>query len=192
MKKCVLCLLLALCFLLSACAKPVAEDPDPAVTKEPSDVQPEATPSQTSAETQLSAEPVEAGEDEGSGLLSIYEELLKTEVLPEMMEFPKSMVLDFYGIEETDYTDAVFYQSFDSMLADEVVLILAVDDAAASRIEEMLNTRLEAKAEEAKGYSPEQFAIIEKCSVQRSGRYVGLIVSPEKDKLVEIFKNRIA
>lgn len=186
MKKTILCLILALCFLLSACAsvpvtdEPVAEQPSDAAVQTPAENAPEQVPSEPAATVEA---PV---------FKYLYDEMLAAEVLPEMMEFPESMVLDFYGIEEADYDQAIFYQSYDSMLADEVVLISAVDDAAASRVEEMLNARLEAKAEEAKGYSPEQFAIIEKCSVVREGEFVALIVSPEKDTLVEIFKNGIA
>lgn len=183
MKKTILCLILALCFLLSACASaPAAEEPateQPAV-ETPAEREPAETPSEPAATIEA---PV---------FKYIYEEMLAANVLPEMMEFPENMVLDFYGIEEADYDQAIFYQSYDSMLADEVVLISAVDDAAASRVEEMLNVRLDAKAEEAKGYSPEQFAIIEKCSVVRDGLYVALIVSPEKDTLIDIFNNGIA
>ena len=181
MKKMVLCLILALCFLLSACASaPATEQPTEPAVETPAESEPAETPSEPAATIEA---PV---------FKYIYDEMLAANVLPEMMEFPESMVLDFYGIEEADYDQAIFYQSYDSMLADEVVLISAVDDTAASHVEEMLNARLEAKAEEAKGYSPEQFAIIEKCSVVREGEFIALIVSPEKDTLIEIFKNGIA
>lgn len=182
MKKTVLCLSLALCFLMSACASaPVAKEP-----------QPSEAPMEAPLGSETPAEPSEpAATVEAPVLKFIYADMTNTSLLPEMMEFPESMVMDFYGIDAADYSDAIFYQSYDSMLADEVVLICAVDDAAAARVEEMLNARLDAKAEEAKGYSPEQFAIIEKCSVVRSGLNVALIVSPEKDTLVEIFQNGI-
>lgn len=190
MKKSIAYLLVVLCLLMmvSCTAAPVENEAAESGQPEASQIPLESGQPADSAVPSESEEP----SDQSVGFEALYQKMLDAEILPEMMEFPESMVLDFYGIDPADYTEAVFYQSFDSMLADEVVLVNAVDDAAADRVEEMLNVRLEAKAEEAKGYSPEQFAIIEKCSVIRDGMNVIMIVSPKKDVLVEIFMKGIA
>lgn len=196
MKKSIAYLLVVLCLLMmvSCTAAPVENEAAESGQPEASQIPLESGQPADSAVPSESEEPSDTSEpsDQSVGFEALYQKMLDAEILPEMMEFPESMVLDFYGIDPADYTEAVFYQSFDSMLADEVVLVNAMDDAAADRVEEMLNVRLEAKAEEAKGYSPEQFAIIEKCSVIRDGMNVIMIVSPKKDVLVEIFMKGIA
>ncbi len=110
--------------------------------------------------------------------------------LPEMMEIPENMVLDYYGIEPADYTASLVRISVDNMLADEVVMMEGVDAAAADRIEGMLKERLQAKADEAENYSPEQFAIIGKCGVVRDNQSVALLVSADYDALVDAFMAR--
>lgn len=110
--------------------------------------------------------------------------------LPEMMEIPEDMILDYYGIEPADYTASLVRISVDNMLADEVVMMEASDEAAAERIEGLLKERLQAKAGEAENYSPEQFAIISKCGVVRDGQSVALLVSADYQVLVDAFAAR--
>ena len=106
---------------------------------------------------------------------------------PEMFDAPDSIVLDYYGISATDFDDAVFMMSVDSLLADEIVIVCGVDSEAAEKIEQRLQNRLKTKADEARSYSPEQYAIIDKCEVTREGRWVAMLVSPEADKMREAF-----
>lgn len=110
--------------------------------------------------------------------------------LPEMMELPEDMLLDYYGIEPSDYLASLVRVSVDNMLADEVVMLHGADSAAADRIEDMLNARLQAKADEAQGYSPEQYAIIKKCAVTRDGDCVALLVSADHSSLLQAFMER--
>ena len=77
------------------------------------------------------------------------------------------------------------------MLADEFVILVAANEDAADRLEEKLQARLERKLDEAEGYSPEQAAIIEKCSVLRDKNYVSLIVSPDFDAIAQAYKDYI-
>ena len=138
------------------------------------------------AEPQQTAAP-DAGTAAESPLKAVYRDMDASGLMPEMMELPETMALDLFGFDSSYYSDAVFYLSYDSMLADEVVLVAANDEAAADFVEEMLFARLEAKAEEAQGYSPEQYAIITACSVYRNGNIVALIVGPGADDLTAVF-----
>ena len=72
---------------------------------------------------------------------------------------------------------------------EEVVLIEAVDSDAAKTVKEQLDKRMEAKLAQNKDYLPEQYAIIQKCSVEQDGNYVSMIVGAEHEKLTEIYHN---
>ena len=160
------------------------------------------TPAEASAEPEAPAEPVEPeapaepeaptgpeapAQSAGGALKGIYDSMASSGVLPEMMSVNEALVTDFYGITPEQYVDAVFYISYDSLLADEVVLLSAADEASADAVEALLNARLNAKAEEADGYSPEQAAIIKACSVTRNGLELALVVSPEAKTLLDIY-----
>jgi hypothetical protein len=69
-----------------------------------------------------------------------------------------------------------------------VVLIRAKDEAAAKRILPFLESRMQAKAEEAQNYSPEQYAIIKQGRILSQGVEMALIVSPEVGQLVSLYQ----
>ncbi len=120
-------------------------------------------------------------------LQDIYAEMEKTQVLPPMIQVDKDLALDFYGIDVSECTEYVMQMSSDSMLADEVILLRAKDQKTADELKALLDSRMEDKAAEAKGYSPEQYAIIQKGKVLQNGNDLALIVSPDVDKLTEIY-----
>lgn len=126
-----------------------------------------------------------------TSLQEVFEQMESSELLPDMTPVQKDIVLDSYGFDSEDYTEAVFYQSSDNSLPDEVVLVTANDEEKAEEIEEMLYTRLNTKAEEAQSHSPEHYIIITSCVVERNGSQVALIVSADSEKLTDIYLNCI-
>lgn len=131
-----------------------------------------------------------AAKPEPRSLQDIWQTMLKADVLPDMATVPEGMVLDFFGIEPDWYEEAVFMVARDSLLADEVVLIRARDDAAAKQIHQMLESRMEAKAAEARTYSPVQYAVISMGQVLIKGRELALLVCPEADTLLAIYQSK--
>ena len=121
-------------------------------------------------------------------LKTVYQAMEKTGALPDMTAVPENMLLDFYGIDPAWCAEALFMVSADSLLADEVVLIRAKDEAAAKRILPFLESRMQAKAEEAQNYSPEQYAIIKQGRILSQGVEMALIVSPKVGQLVSLYQ----
>ena len=77
----------------------------------------------------------------------------------------------------------------DSLRADEIWLIEAADDAALEKIQNLAQVRLNAKAEEAENYSPEQYAVIQEAQQITIGNYYVLLVSPKANALAEAVRN---
>ena len=71
------------------------------------------------------------------------------------------------------------------------MLIKATDTDAAGRINEKLVNRMNAKLNETKSYNPEQYAIIEKCSVDTDGVYVSMILSANAEAIKALYKTGI-
>lgn len=122
-----------------------------------------------------------------TSLQTIYEHMTATELLPDMIPSDDSS----YGFDSSDYAEAVFYKSSDEALPDEVVLVTANDEEAAEKIEEMLYTRLDTKAQEAQSHSPENYIIITSCVVERNGNNLALVVSADAEELTNIYLDNI-
>lgn len=123
-------------------------------------------------------------------LSQIWDAMEKAGVLPPMILVDGELALDLYGIDVETCSEAVLMVSTDSRLADEVILLRAKDDAAAKTLKQLLDTRMTDKANEAEGYSPEQFSIIKKGKVLQSGTALALIVSPAAEQLVSIYQGK--
>ncbi len=117
------------------------------------------------------------------------------ETMKEQVEFSDVMELDEaglktnYGIEADDVKQFAALVDTSGIKCEEVVLIEATDADAAKTVKEQLEKRMESKLAQNKDYLPEQYAIIEKCSVEQSGNYVSMIVGQEHEKLTEIYHN---
>lgn len=118
----------------------------------------------------------------------IYDSMTAVENMPEMLPLDEAMQMNFCGIDPADCAQAAVAICGNSLRADEIWLIEAVDEAALERIQTAAQTRLTAKGEESITYSPEQYAIVQKAVTITQGNYFALLVSPDVDTLAEMFR----
>ena len=83
-------------------------------------------------------------------------------------------------------------QCSNGISAQEIVLVEAVDEAAASVIQEKLENRLSARMAESKDYLPDEYTIISDCEVVRDGLCVRLIIHAQEDALVEQYNKALS
>lgn len=139
--------------------------------------------SSQSAPAETTAEPVTLNMQE------LYNSMVTLKDMPEMLPLEPDMQLNFCGIDAADCAQSVVAICADSLRADEIWLIEAADSAALERIQNLGQVRLNAKAEEAESYSPEQYAVIQKAQQITDGNYFILLVSPNADALAEVVRN---
>ena len=96
----------------------------------------------------------------------------------EMMTLTQDDLRDIYGIDAADVKQFAGAINSTGIKCDEIVLIEAVNGDAAARIKTALDTRYQAKLNEADGYLPDEYAIIQTCSVTTNGNFVAMIVGP--------------
>jgi len=135
----------------------------------------------TSSQPKTTAKPVV--------LTEIYADMGKNVTLPVMVE--QTDMAATFGIEKADYSQSCVFLSDDPLKADAIVMFMAVDSAAATRIEKALNTYRDAKSDEAEGYDADQFAVIQASPVERSAYYVCYIASPDRDALMTVYSTYI-
>ena len=166
-------LIAALALLLAACgAAPAPETAAPA------------------AETQAAAAETQASES--PDLEAVYQDFEESFELPEMAAVSEKRRDAILGIAPEDCLQAVTVLCGDSVRADEIWMIEAVDDAAADRIAELAQARLDQRAQEMENYLPDQLQIVKQAKLVREGRFVGLFVSPDADAMEEAFRAAIA
>ena len=102
-----------------------------------------------------------------------------------------SKLMDYYGISADDVESFAVQMNSSGVEQDEIVMIKGKDSAAAERIREALQRRLDSKANQMKNYLPEQYDIIEDCEVDVEGNYVTLFISEFDDEMDNIFESHL-
>lgn len=99
---------------------------------------------------------------------------------------------NLYGIDAAGVaSSASFSATSGAAFPQEIVMVQAVDDAAAADIAEKLTNRLNAIAEQAASYDPASLELAENCAVVTNGSYVGMFFSDQYDAMVSAFQNAL-
>lgn len=109
----------------------------------------------------------------------------------QMMSLSSADLMPNYGISPEDVRQFAAYVDSTGTKGDEILLFQGTDSQAADRIEKKLDSRYSQKEIEMKDYLPEEYAMLRKCGVERTGTYVSLIVSPQKDDLEKIYRSAV-
>ncbi len=108
----------------------------------------------------------------------------------DMMEISSvDKLLDYYGIDPIDVAEFQVMMNSSGVEQDEIAMIKAVDEEAADLIAEKFNTRLESKKQQMKNYLPDQYAMLEKCSVEQDGVYVYMFLSADAQAMTDIYNS---
>lgn len=96
-------------------------------------------------------------------------------------------LVNLYGIEESQIKQAAAFITIGAVFPDEIVMIEAVDDAAAAQIEAALSNRLAEVKEQSKSYDPESYALALECTVDKNGLFVSMFLAPGHAKMKSIY-----
>lgn len=109
----------------------------------------------------------------------------------EMMSLDLNELIDLYYFDEADIKQSAAAIHDSGVNCDEIIMIEATSADAAGRVKKILDERYQAKLNETENYLPDEYAIIQKCSVTQSGNFVAMIVSPDAAKLTEIYQKYV-
>ncbi len=127
-----------------------------------------------------------------AALINIYNEIAKTISMDyEKFELSADDMIDYYGIESAKISELVAVQDACGY-KDEIVMIKAVDEAAAQEIASLLNEHIDYQKESMQNYDAAQFEILGKSKVDVKGQYVAMFISSSQDKMLEIYNSYFA
>lgn len=150
--------------------EPTAEPEPPAATEPPEATEP----------------PAEGDEPDETYADALAAAFLQTGALDDMAPYSDTDLLDYYGIDPAacesivGYTDAVGYTN--------ELLIIQADETLAAELETLLAGYLEDRAAQFAGYDADAEALVRQAVLRRDGGVVLMIVSPEADALLDVYR----
>lgn len=108
--------------------------------------------------------------------------------MPDMFFPDEDTMMNFLGINVADCVQYKVAICAEGMRADEVWLMEAKDAAALENLQQLAQTRIEAKLDETVSYAPDQYVVVEKAVVLTQGNYLALLISPDVDALKAEFE----
>lgn len=176
MKK-LLAILMCLTMVMSLVACSSSGDAEETTTTAP--VESAEVTESTAAETEAAAD--------NSPLGALKAKMITEFGITDPINLDNGKLLDQYGITE----DTIASQS--SMIVQtgvfpaEIIMVEAVDEAAAKDIEAKLQARLDGLKQQSQSYDADSYAIASACEVEVEGNYVALFFSEHNEGMVEMF-----
>lgn len=96
-----------------------------------------------------------------------------------------------YGVDTADISQAAGFVVMAGTFPHEIIMIQAVSEEAASEVAELFETKLDAFTQQSKGYDAHNYALAQKCKVERNGNFVALFLSPDCEKIKGIYSKYI-
>ena len=174
-------------------AEPQPEDETPAEPQPedetPAEPQPEPeTPAEPQPQPETPAEP----QPEQPAAASVDLSAVRADILSQLgitgsLPLETDALLGLYGIESSWVAQSASFTAASGTFPDEVVLVEAVDEAAAASIQEKLQNRLNEVLVQSETYDAENYQAAQSCQVRVNGLYVSLILSPKQADMAAIY-----
>lgn len=96
-----------------------------------------------------------------------------------------------YGVDAEDILQAAGFVVMAGTFPHEIIMIEASSSEAADRIANLFTVKLDSFTEQSKGYDAKNYALAQKCKVERNGSFVSLFLSPDCEQIKGIYNKYI-
>ena len=128
----------------------------------------------------------------GADLAGLMAQMISDAGIADYIEVPAENLSNVYGIDAAQVVNAAAFNAMTGgAFPEEVVMVQAVDEAAAADIAAKLEGRLTSIADQAASYDPASLELAENCDVITSGVYVGLFFSNHYDAMASAFQSAV-
>lgn len=128
---------------------------------------------------------------EAKAITDIYQEITENVTLYSPFCWDEEFISNYYGIDTASLEEYVFSMSEDATSAETIIIMKAKDSSTVSGLSDCLQVVVDEKKNEMENYLPEQFAIVEKSSVQIKDNYVWLVISENADAITKMIEDSI-
>ena len=128
----------------------------------------------------------------GADLAGLMAQMISDAGIADYIEVPAENLSNVYGIDAAQVVNAAAFNAMTGgAFPEEVVMVQAVDEAAAADIAAKLEGRLTSIADQAASYDPASLELAESCDVVTSGVYVGLFFTNHYDAMSSAFQSAV-
>lgn len=119
-------------------------------------------------------------------------QMLSDAGITDYIDVPAENLSNVYGIEAEQVVSAAAFNAMTGgAFPEEVVMVQAVDEAAAAAVADKLQAKLDAIAEQAASYDPDSLELAQNCDIVTDGVYVGLFFTQHYDAMASAFQSAI-
>ena len=104
-----------------------------------------------------------------------------------MVDMTASDIQLLYGIQGSEILQYAGKYNDSGVLADEVILLEAVDEATAADVRDRVQLRYDSKAAEMKDYLPQEYSKLTACEVVQTGRFVSMFIASDAQAMRDIY-----
>lgn len=123
------------------------------------------------------------------GVQEIYQKITESVAMPEeTLELVADDLSDYYGIDPAKVAEFAAVQDACGY-KDEIVIVKAVDEAAAGEIAALLSGHIEYQKESMRSYDAAQYDILCSSRVITNGNYTAMFISAAQRTMEEIFQS---
>lgn len=129
---------------------------------------------------------------EGEVLLSdVRKEILAKCEIKDSMDIETEALSRLYGIEGSDVKQSASFVTMSGTFPHEVIMIEAVDTSAADEIAALLENRVSEVRIQSQSYDAKNYALALECKVYKNKNFVSLFLSPDHQKITEVYSKYV-
>lgn len=118
--------------------------------------------------------------------------LLKNRTSIESMEKADNRkLLQFMGLNSSDYREFLYYQGTEPLSVDELLIIKVKNRENLSSVKDAVEKRIEEQLKTFESYGPVQVALLKNAIIEEKGNYLFYCTAKEAEKYKEVFFNAI-
>ena len=118
---------------------------------------------------------------------TIYAQIRAQIACPDMLELDERTIGNYLGLQSGEYRDGRFYLCSNNLKADEIWLMELADEAAVQTMLTRATERIAVKAGSYEQYLPEESEIARRGIAVAKGNYLALFLSPDAERMRDIF-----
>jgi hypothetical protein len=106
-----------------------------------------------------------------------------------MSELDDSYVLNYYGIDTSEFSESVFARADDPQQADTIIIVRSDDESKLNDCVKAVNTVLEQRKAELNNYNlPDEAKLVDKAACEVDGNLMYAVVADNADDIVQVIK----
>ncbi len=117
--------------------------------------------------------------------------LLKKTKMGQMEKCTNRKLMQFIGLDYSDYDSYVYYKSTEALSVDELLVVKAYDRDDLQAVQTAVEDRVDDQITTFEGYGPEQVALLKDAVIYKRGNYIFCCVGADADKCEGVFKRAI-